>query len=189
VGVGTELEALADPVELRQLRLLEARVARRVVGAGVHHRRVEEGREEVVAEVVVGADVGPGAALGVLRDEAADSVEGGARASHGGTQPAVLMGQAAGGDLDQRDQVVGLPEPVDVALAEPDRAVQRAAPGGRVFDPDGGAQPAGLAEDATAPVLDDLDLTAPRPAQHRADHGAGRRVPHRTTSAPSGWGW
>ena len=120
VVVGAEVEALADPVELRQLRLLEARVRAREVGARVHHRRIEEGGEEVVAEVVVGADVGAGAGAGVLGDEAAEPVQGAARLGDGGADAAVLVGEAAGGDPDQRDQVVGLPEPVDVALAEPD---------------------------------------------------------------------
>ena len=56
-----------------------------------------------------------------------------ARAGDGAAQ-AVEVAQLAGGDPDQRDEVVGLPEPVDVALAEADAAVQRPAPGGRVVD-------------------------------------------------------
>ena len=92
------------------------------------------------------------------------------------------------------DQVVGLPEPVDVALAEADAAVQRPAPGGRVVDRDGGPQlGVGRAEAAAAAALDDLDPPgADAAAHHRGDGGAGQRVPHGETNPfgllPSGCG-
>jgi hypothetical protein len=189
VLIRAELEALADAVELRQLRLLEVGALAREVRAGVHHRRVEEAGEEVVAEVVVGADVLARAAAGVLGDEAAEPVQDAARLGDAGAEGAGLVGEAAGADPDQGDQVVGLPEPVDVALAEADRAVQGAAPGGRVVDPDARVEAGrGLAVGAAAPVLDHLDLAAAGAREDRADRGARDRVLHRATSAPSGCG-
>ena len=115
------------------------------------------------------------------------------RAGDGSAQ-AVEVAQLAGGDADQGDEVVGLPEPVDVALAEADAAAQRAAPGGRVVDGDGGAQlGVGGAEAAAAPALDHLDPpVAHAAAHHRGDGGPGQRVPHGETNPfglrPSGWG-
>ncbi len=53
--------------QLRQLRLLEAGALAREVGARVHHPLVEEGGEEVVAEVVVGGDVPAGPGRGCSR--------------------------------------------------------------------------------------------------------------------------
>ena len=81
----------------------------------------------------MGGDVPAGAAAGVLGDQVADPVPEAARAGDGAAQP-VQLAQLAGGDLDQGDEVVGLPEAVDVALAEADAAAQRAAPGGGVVD-------------------------------------------------------
>ena len=89
------------------------------------------------------------------------------------------MAQLAGGDPHQGDQVVGLPEAVDVALAEADAAAQDRAPGGRVVDrhrrPQDGV---GGAEAAAATALEHLDPAGADPAQGRADEGAGGRGPH-----------
>ena len=190
---GPSRSCVADAVELGDLRLLEAGAGPREVGAGVHHPLVEEGGEEVVAEVVVGGDVLAGAAAGVLRDQAPRPVQQRPRPGDRAAQ-AVEVAQLAGGDADQRDQVVGLPEAVDVALAEADAAVQRPAPGGRVVDRDGRAQVGvGGAEGAAAAALDDLDPPrAHAAAHHRRDGGAGQRVPHGETNPfgflPSGCG-
>ena len=73
----------------------------------------------------MGGDVAAGAGAGVLGDEAAQPVQR-RRAAGDGAAQAVEVAQLAGGDPDQRDEVVGLPEPVDVALAEADAAAQRA---------------------------------------------------------------
>ena len=54
---------------------------------------------------------------------AAHPVQEAARAGDGAAQ-AVQLAQLAGADPHQSDQVVGLPEPVDVGLAEPDAAPQ-----------------------------------------------------------------
>ena len=93
---------------------------------------------------------------------------------------AVLVGAARGRAIRiSADQVVGLPEAVDVALAEPDAAVQRPAPGGRVVDADGRVEVgAGLAVGAAAAVLDDLDLAAAGAAEDGADGGARGCVLH-----------
>ena len=66
-------------------------------------------------------------------------MQGAARPGDGAAQ-AVELAQLAGRDPDQRDQVVGLPEAVDVGLAEADAAAQRRPPGGRVVDGDGRPQ-------------------------------------------------
>ena len=96
----------------------------------------------------------------VLGHQPAQPVQGAAGPGDGAAQP-VEVAQLAGGDPDQRDEVVGLPEAVDVALAEADAAAQRAAPGGGVVDGDGGAQVGvGRAEAAAAPAFD-----APRSAR------------------------
>src|SRR4029078_6703399 len=88
---------------------------------------------------------------------------------------------------DQRHEVVCLPEPVDVALAEPDRAAVGAAPGGWVVDPHGRLEVgAGLAEAAAVARLHSLDLAAANAAEDLADPGASERVLH--DRAPSGCG-
>ena len=55
--VGAELEALAHPAQLAPLRVRERFVALLEDRARVGHGLVQEEREEVVAEVVVGLDV------------------------------------------------------------------------------------------------------------------------------------
>ena len=115
------------------------------------------------------------------------------RAAGDGAARSVELAQLAGGDPDQRDEVVGLPEAVDVGLAEADAAAQRAAPGGRVVDRDGGAQVGvGGAEARGGARLDDLDPPGGRRGSAPADGGAGERVPHGETNPfgrlPSGWG-
>ncbi len=134
----------------------------------------------------MGGDVAAGAGAGVLGDEAAQLVPEAAGAGDEAAD-AVELAQFAGGDADQRDQVVGLPEAVDVALAEPDRAAVGAAPGGRVVDADGRPEVgAGLAEAAAAAPLDHLDLAGADAAEHLGQAGAGERVFHGSASA--GWG-
>jgi hypothetical protein len=192
VVLGPELQPVADPVELRQLRLLEARVVAREVGAGIHHPLVEEAGEEVVAEVVVGGDVGAGAVPGVLGDEAAQPVQEPARAGDGGADP-VHLAQFAGGDPDQVDEVVGFPEALDIGLAEADAAAQRAAPGGGVVDPHRCPQLRLRGTEAALPrAFDDVDPPRADPAQHGADGGPRERVPHGERNPfgrlPSGWG-
>ena len=100
-----------------------------------------------------------------------------------GAADAVHLAQFAGGDLEQGDEVVGLPEAVDVALAEADAAAQRPAPGGGVVDRDGGAEiGAGRAEAAFARAFDDVDAAVADPVENGADADPGERVPHGETS-------
>ena len=141
----------------------------------------------------MGGDVPAGAAAGVLGDEVADPVPEAARA---GDEPAdaVHLAQLAGSDLDQGDEVVGLPEAVDVGLAEADAAAQRPAPGGRVVDLQGGAEVGvGRSVAAFARAFDDVDAAAADPAEDGPDAGPGERVPHGETNPrgrlPSGCGW
>src|SRR5206468_443297 len=61
-----EVEAVEQGPHLAQLRLLEAVIRRRKSGAAIGHRRIEPRRIEVVAEVVVGGDVLPRLARGVV---------------------------------------------------------------------------------------------------------------------------
>ena len=105
----------------------------------------------------------------------AEPVPEAARAGDGAAD-AVHLAQLAGGDLDQGDEVVGLPEAVDVALAEADAAAQRAAPGGGVVDRDGGAEVGvGRAEAAFAGAFDDVDAAVAHAAEDGADAGPGER--------------
>jgi hypothetical protein len=88
--------------------------------------------------------------------------------------------QLAGGDAEERDQVVGLPEAVDVSLAEAGAAAQDTAPGGRVVDRDRGAQlGAGGPETALAsrPRLAQVDATVAQASERGGDGGAGEPVP------------
>ena len=59
--VARQLELVADPTQLPLLRLRERLVRTLEDGAGVRHRVVEHQAEEVVPEVVVVADMTPGA--------------------------------------------------------------------------------------------------------------------------------
>ena len=123
-------------------------------------------------------DVPPGAGEGVLGHEAASPVQQAARPGDGAAQPARLA-QLAGGDADQRDQVVGLPQPVGVGLAKPGAAAQRTAPGRRAVYRHHGAQlGAGGAEGAPPAALDHLDPAGAEVAQGLAHRGAGERVLH-----------
>ena len=95
-----------------------------------------------------------------------------------GAAQAAGVAQLASGDADQRDQVVGLPEPVDVGLAEPGAAAQDAAPGGWVVDGEGGAQlGVGGAEAALAARLAEVDAAAVDASEGGGDGGAGEPVP------------
>jgi hypothetical protein len=173
---GAKAQALADARQLCQLRFLEARSPRREVGARIDHPLVEEGGEEVVAEVVVGGDVLLRSRPRVLRDQLATPLQQPALAG-GGAAQAIELAQLAGDDADQRDQVVGLPESSDVGLAKPDAAAQRAAPGGGIADCHRRLQVGtGGAEGAPLPTLDHVDLASAEPRQCLLDDGAGEPV-------------
>jgi len=103
----------------------------------------------------------------------------GPAARHGdGTAQRPGVAQLAGGDAEERDQVVGFPEAVDVGLAKTGAAAQDAAPGGRVVDGDRGAQlGAGRPEAALAARLAQVDAPAVQVGEGRGDRGAGEPVP------------
>ena len=121
VVVGAELELVADHAQLAPLRVGERLAVALEHRARVRHRVVEEEREEVVAEVVVVADVPsrgeePGAAV-----EARPRVREAA-------QVRVACGAALGvprQQLEQRRQVVGTPLAGLVRLAEPEPRPRR----------------------------------------------------------------
>ena len=127
-GAGLDAREVEDAVDLAQLCLLQPggrrdRFAVVEPGAGVGHRRVQEGGEEVVAEVVVGGDVGSRAVEGVLVvagdapvDEDTQPLQG--RGNQGG--------QPRGEGCQQVGQVgagPGPPVPGHVGLTEPDLRV------------------------------------------------------------------
>ena len=115
VVVRAELELVADHPQLAPLRVGERLAVALEHRARVRHRVVEEEREEVVAEVVVAADVPPrgeepGAAVEArprMREAAQVRVAGGAALGVSRQQ------------LEQRRQVVGAPLAGLVRLAEP----------------------------------------------------------------------
>ena len=118
---GAQAELLADRPQLPLLRLFE-RVALLPQRAGVGHRLVEEEPVEVVAEVVVVLDVRPGLAQALPRgDVGAVAVE--PREPRAGA-PGL---EVANDERDQAGQVVGVPVPGGVGLAE--------AEAGRARDP------------------------------------------------------
>ena len=126
----TELERVADPLEADVLGALERLVAGLVVGARVHHRlAVEEELEHVVAEVVVGGDVGAGAGAGVQHPERREPLEGEQQRRDPAPQR-VGAADVAGGDPQQPGKVVGVPEALGVGLAEGD-ALRLARAAGR----------------------------------------------------------
>ncbi len=107
-----QAELLADRAQLPLLCLLQ-RVALLPQGAGVGHRLVEEEPVQVVAEVVVVLDVLPGLAQALpTRDVGAVAVE---PRKAGGRAPGL---EVANDELDQAGEVVGVPVPGGVGLAE-----------------------------------------------------------------------
>ena len=126
--VAAEVERGAGALELRQLGVLERRPLVLEHGARVDQPRVEEGLEQGLAEVVMRGDVAVGAVARVARDQPGEALHGPQQRLHAGAQ-AIERRQAAADDPAEGEQVVGVPEPVDVALPEPGAA--RAAPSDR----------------------------------------------------------
>ncbi len=116
-----------------------------------------------------------------------------ARVFRGTSRPPAAAGRAAGGrdgasdrgrqfagaDPHQRDQIVGRPEPVDVALAEPDAAAQRPPVGARVTDLDPGAElRSGRPEGELPPALGHLDPPAANSRQRAEQEPPRQRLAH-----------
>ena len=168
---GPSSSALADPLELVELGLLERLARVGEDGARVHHPLVEERLEQAVAEVVVGRDVAARSPARVLRHQARgalDRPEEGLEAAAQGVERA----EVATRDPAQLHQVAARPEPVDVPLAEARAPPQRPQVGPRVAHLQPGAQVGrGRAEREGPPALRDLEpatAQAREPAQHRA---------------------
>jgi hypothetical protein len=123
---GRELELGADPLELAQRGLLERGRGRVEDGAGVHHRAVEELREQLVAEVVMGGDPLARPCGGVARQPAGGALKRSEHGGEGATQP-VDSAHVERADARQRDEVGAVPQPAGVGLAEPEAAAQEVA--------------------------------------------------------------
>jgi hypothetical protein len=172
VVAGTQVEPLADPLELRPLGLVDARIGAREVRARVHQPLVEEGLEQPVAEVVVCGDVPARAAARVAADQPADPLHA---AEHGvrAAPPAIEWRQAAGRDPDHGHEVVRLPQPFHVSLAEPGAAAKRPPIRARVADIDSSSERRVPRPEAfPAAPIDDLQAPAAHPAQQAVDGSA-----------------
>ena len=126
----------------------------------------------------MGGDVRAAPGAGVARDEAEAPAAAGRAAGGRAARQRSRAREVAAGDPDHRDQVVGGPEPVDVALAEPGAAAQRPRVGARVADLDPRPQlGVGGPEAEPAAALVDLEPAAadPRAARGRAAGARARR--------------
>jgi hypothetical protein len=169
VVVRLQLELAADHVELGLLRLPERRLGRIEDAARVGHRLVQEEGEQLVAEVVVRRGVLARAGARVARHAS----EGVAQRSEGCPQPVEPL-QLARRDPDQRHEVIAVPEPLGVRLAEAAAAAPQGAPEGGIAHPDLGAElGVGRAEAAPRAALDDLDAAAANTAEQRVHKPAG----------------
>ncbi len=101
---GPELELLADPLELGHGGLLEGHALLLEEGAGVHHRRVQHAREELIADVVVVGYVAPASLAGAAVQRRADALAGGPERG-GDRAHAVDQKGVAGGQPDHGDQI------------------------------------------------------------------------------------
>jgi hypothetical protein len=123
---GPELDQPGQVAALGELRRLEIRGAVLEQGRGIEHRRIEPGGEEVVTEIVMGADVAAChrtvvGAQGVA--QAAQQREGTAAV----ITPPEGLGVAIE-ELEQGHEIGAVPLARDVALGEPDAATQKRAP-------------------------------------------------------------
>src|SRR5947209_19216806 len=100
----SEIELLADTLELRELRSLERHTLTLEEGTRIAHGRVEHPREELVAEVVVRADVAPASALRAAAQERPGTLQRPAHRREPRAQPVEPAGVARG-EGDQRDQI------------------------------------------------------------------------------------
>ena len=111
--------AVDDGMDLVLLRCLQAVRGIEEQAARVAHGRVEEQPVEVVAQVVVGADVAPAAGRGVVAAQVVEEVD--RPAGQGRPQPAVVDRLLAQGEqAEQGHQVRAVPVAVRVRLTETD---------------------------------------------------------------------
>ena len=128
---GGEAEGAAEGVVFLALGFLEGevRVGGRPLRGGIHHRRVEKEREEIVGEIVVLGDVAAGDFAGVGAEEVAEAV--GVAQEVEGKRLGVFFRRTGerGGIIDVEEkpgddggEVGCLPVAVDVGLGEADVA-------------------------------------------------------------------
>ncbi|MNZ41380.1 hypothetical protein D3C78_589280 [compost metagenome] len=173
---GLEVELLADALQLVELRLLEAVGRIEEHRRRVHHGRVEEGLEQLVAEIVVGGDVllraGPRVAIEPVQGAQHRPAQGG-QATLQGVEHLEVGDEHA----DHRGQVRAAPVAVDVGLAGADRTVAGdQAPGGAVVDVDFAMQRGVRIAEAVALVALDQQQAATAQLAELAQHGAAQQA-------------
>ena len=180
---GAQAQLAAHVVHFRDLRLVERRLGRRVVGAGVRHRAAEPQRVELVADVVVVMDV-------VARAGQRIEVRAAQRGECALPQRRPAAGGAAGpvDRLQQLDQIA-LDQHVAVAvgIAEVQRGIGEHPAQNGTAGKGHACHRLGRARLGTAA---DRKLHR-RPAEHRAELGqqpmverAGPRIPRRRGGRP-----
>ena len=103
------------------------------------------------------------------------------------TPQAVEAPEVAAGDPRQRDEVVGGPEAVDVALSEPGASTQHPGVGALVANLDpGDERGGGRPEGEPAIALVELEPSASEAGESSQDRGAGEPTDH---PERSGWGY
>ncbi len=163
------------------LGLLQGLLGREEPGAGVSHRGVEKGPVEVVAEIVMGADVAAAPRDGVCPEEVTDPVP---EAEKGGREEIPIQEVMTVGDehLEEPGHVGAVPFAVRVGLSEADVAAQD-GPGKEAVVMDRQIRP-GLRSDVAAvdsPPLREGDLEGSPidPAQTCQDEPPAEPLPGR----------
>jgi hypothetical protein len=166
-----ELELAADHVELRLLRLAQRRLGCVEHRARVGHGLVEEEREQVVSQVVVGGRLDPRAGARVAPRPRGQRVSQRRERSAQPVEPDHLAPR----DPHERDEVVAVPGAGGVRLAEPAAAATcHGAPERRVVHGDGrGELRTGRAERAPRIALDHVDPPGAQPPEQAVHERAG----------------
>jgi hypothetical protein len=137
----TQSQFAAQHVVFSHLRLLERHPRPVPVGRGIRHGRIKPQGEELVAQVVVLADV-PAAGAQAVRTQ---PVRHAVREIHQADPPVRFprplqhrrVIRVADEPGNHRDQIPRLPQAIHVSLTEPHRPAEHArAEKGRIFDPD-----------------------------------------------------
>ena len=123
----TKVELLADTLELCDLRLLERHPLLFEQRTGVAHRRIEHPREQVVAEVIVGGDVAPAAALGAATQQRPGPLQRPPQRRELRPEPVQAAGVARP-ESDQSDQIGRVPEALREGFGHPSAAAQQHRP-------------------------------------------------------------
>ena len=124
---GLEAEVATEGVVFLALGGFESEAGLRPLRGGIHHRRVEEEREEIVGEIVVFADVALRGSAGIGAQEMAEAVERpqGIEREGFGLGGAGEGGRGIGIEDEERDdggEIGRLPVAVDVGFGKADVA-------------------------------------------------------------------